>query len=194
MDEQRAIDLCLKHCDPVGFEFLVRKYRREAYAHAVALLGNPEDALDACQDAFARAFGAIARLRHLPQFYPWFYTILRHCCLNRLARRHTAERYQQAQRHDPAAGIDSATPSTLVEQAEEQRRLWRALEALSPEHREILIMKYVQEHRYDEIAQLLGIPRGTVMSRLYHARHALRRQLEQSDQPRSGFTSVTSHE
>lgn len=194
MDERRAIDLCLKHRDPIGFEFLVRKYRREAYVHAIALLGNPEDALDACQDAFARAFGAMARLRHLPQFYPWFYTILRHGCLNRLARRHTAQRYQQAQQQDAAAGIDPATPSRLMEQDEEQRRVWRALEALKPEHREILVMKYVQEHRYDEIAQILGIPRGTVMSRLYHARHALRRQLEQPDRPLPECPSPKTHE
>jgi RNA polymerase sigma-70 factor (ECF subfamily) len=52
----------------------------------------------------------------------------------------------------------------------------RALELLKPEHREILAMKYVQEHRYEEIAEILGIPRGTVMSRLYHARLALREE------------------
>jgi hypothetical protein len=54
MDEQRAIQLCLKHRDPIGFEFLVRKYRREAFVHARALLGNEQDALDACQDAFLK--------------------------------------------------------------------------------------------------------------------------------------------
>ena len=51
MDEQRAIQLCVKHRDPVGFEFLAEKYRREAFGHAFALLGNQDDALDACQDS-----------------------------------------------------------------------------------------------------------------------------------------------
>jgi RNA polymerase sigma-70 factor (ECF subfamily) len=174
MDEQHAIQLCVKHSDPVGFEFLVEKYRREAFSHAFALLGNQEDALDACQDSFAKAFAAIPSLRELPQFYPWFYCILRNRCLHLLARRQTADRYREAQRVDSAQAMDSVGPGHLLEQREEQRRVHRALESLKPEHREILVMKYVQERRYEEIAGVLGIPRGTVMSRLYYARMALR--------------------
>jgi len=174
MDEQRAIQLCVKHRDPVGFAFLVEKYRREAFSHAFALLGNQDDALDACQDSFAKAFVAIPGLRELPQFYPWFYCILRNRCLNLLARRQTSDRYREAQQHDAAQTMDAVTPGHRLEQQEEQQRVQRALASLRPEHREILLMKYVQEHRYEEIAAILGIPRGTVMSRLYHARMALR--------------------
>jgi RNA polymerase sigma-70 factor, ECF subfamily len=176
MDEQRAIQLCVKHRDPVGFEFLVQKYRREAFSHAFALLGNQEDALDACQDSFARAFAAIPRLRELSKFYPWFYCILRNRCLNLLARRQTSDRYREAEQHDAAHAMNTANPGSLLEMREEQQRVHRALESLKAEHREILIMKYVQEHRYEEIAGILGIPRGTVMSRLYHARTALREE------------------
>jgi RNA polymerase sigma-70 factor (ECF subfamily) len=174
MDEQHAIQLCVKHRDPVGFEFLVEKYRREAFSHAFALLGNQEDALDACQDSFARAFAAIPGLRELPQFYPWFYCILRNRCLNLIARRQTSDRYRETQQHDAAQALDAVTPSLQLEQREDQQRVHRALALLKPEHREILAMKYVQEHRYEEIAEIPGIPRGTVMSRLYHARMALR--------------------
>jgi len=181
MDEQRAIQLCVKHRDPVGFEFLVEKYRREAFGHAFALLGNQDDALDACQDSFAKAFVAIPGLRELPQFYPWFYCILRNRCLNLLARRQTSDRYREAQQHDAAEAMEAVTPGHLLEQREEQQRVQRALELLTPEHREILVMKYVQEHRYDEIAVILAIPRGTVMSRLYHARMALREQYSKLD-------------
>ena len=173
MDEQHAIRLCIKHRDPVGFEFLVRKYRREAFMHAQALLGNPEDALDACQDSFARAFAAIPGLRQLPRFYPWFYCILRHRCLNLLARRQTADRYREAQQQGLPA-MEPAHPGNLLEEREDQQRVRRALESLKPEHREILVLKYFQELHYEEIAVLLDIPRGTVMSRLYHARMALR--------------------
>lgn len=174
MDEQRAIQLCVKHRDPVGFEFLVQKYRREAFTHALALLGNPDDALDACQDAFVKAFAAIPRLADLPQFYPWFYCILRNRCLNLLARRQTSERYRAAEQIDAAGVVDGENPGSLLESAEDQRRVRRALESLQPEHREILLMKYMQDHCYEEIAAILGIPRGTVMSRLYYARTALR--------------------
>jgi RNA polymerase sigma factor (sigma-70 family) len=148
MDEERAIELCVKHRDPVGFEYLVQKYRREAFVHAFALLGNQEDALDACQDSFAKAFAAIARLPQLPKFYPWFYCILRNRCLNLLGRRQTSDRYQEAEQHDDARALDSQNPGTLLESREDQDRVQRALNSLKPEHREILVMKYVQEHRY----------------------------------------------
>lgn len=189
MNEQRAIQLCVKHRDPAGFEFLVEKYRREALFHAFALLGNQEDALDACQDSFARAFTAIPRLRELPQFYPWFYCILRNRCLNLLARRQTSDRYRSTEQLDPALGRNDATPRDLLERSEERQRLQRALASLKPEHREIIVLKYVQEKRYEEIAGLLGIPRGTVMSRLYHARLALREAHLQPD--RSAARSST---
>lgn len=193
MDEQQAIQLCVKHRDPVGFEFLVEKYRREAFGHAFALLGNQEDALDACQDSFARAFAAIPGLRDLPQFYPWFYCILRNRCLNQLARRQTSDRYREAQQHETTQAMDAVTPDNLLEQLEDQQRVQRALEALKPEHREILLLKYVQEHRYEEIAALLGIPRGTVMSRLYHARLALREAYLKLDRDltRSSLEKIT---
>jgi len=176
MDEQRAIQLCVKHRDPVGFEFLVEKYRREAFLHASVLLGNQEDALDACQDSFARAFAAIPRLTQLSRFYPWFYCILRHRCLNLLARRRTAERYLKSQQHEATIAVEAATPDSLLVRREEQDQVRHALQSLKPEHREILVLKYVQGYHYDEIATLLAIPRGTVMSRLYHARTALRQQ------------------
>jgi RNA polymerase sigma-70 factor, ECF subfamily len=176
VDEQRAIQLCLKHRDPIGFEFLVQQYRREAYFHAYVFLGNQQDALDACQDAFARAFAAIPRLEALTHFYPWFYRILRNRCLNLLARRQTSERFQKAEARsgDFAAAFSTDEPRVLLERKEARRDLRQALDGLRPEYREILTLKYFQDRSYDEIARLLGIPRGTVMSRLYHARSALR--------------------
>jgi RNA polymerase sigma-70 factor (ECF subfamily) len=174
MNEQRAIQLCLKHRDPIGFEFLVRKYRREAFVHARALLGNEHDALDVCQDAFVKAFAAIPQLDALSQFYPWFYCILRNRCFNLLARQQTSTRYQRSQEAASVHDTESAQPSSILEQQEDRERLQMALEALRPEHREILTMKYFQDYSYEQIAGILGIPRGTVMSRLYHARTALR--------------------
>ena len=131
--------------------------------------------MDACQASFAKAFAALPGMRELPQFYPWFYCILRNRCLNLLARRQTSDRYREAEQRDAAQATESATPGDLLEQREEQQRVQRALDSLSPAHREILVMKYYQEHRYEEIAGILGIPRGSVMSRLYHARIALRK-------------------
>jgi len=176
MDEKRAINLCLNHRDPVGFEYLVKQYRREAFQHAYALMGNPEDAADACQESFAKAFAAIPRLEQLTHFYPWFYRILRNCCLNMLSRRRTAKQYSQAQAEaaPPAFRSDQLDPSGILQQSEEQQSVWHTLETLKPEFREILTLKYIQGKTYDQISRLLRIPRGTVMSRLYHARTSFR--------------------
>ena len=184
MDESRAIELCIKHRDPIGFEFLVNKYRREALYHARSLLGNVEDAADACQESFARAFAAIPRLVTLDHFYPWFYRILRNCCLNMIRRRKTKAKYRMETRRDAkvVAGVDS--PSDILEKKEEQRQVWAALDKLRPEFREILVMKYIQDKRYEEISHILGIPRGTVMSRLYYARKAFRDVYVEADDSR----------
>ena len=173
MDESRAIRLCLHHRDPVGFEYLVKKYRREAFYHAQSFLGNREDAADACQESFSRAFKAIPNLSKLDAFYPWFYRILRNCCLNMLRRKKTARRYKQEKQLE-LPDEETSNPSVLVEAQEEQSLVWEVLNALTPTFREILVMKYIQDKRYDEISELLSIPRGTVMSRLYHARKAFR--------------------
>lgn len=176
MDETRAIQLCLKHRDPIGFEFLVEKYRREAFFHAYHLLGNRADALDACQDAFARAYVGLGRLEELTQFYPWFYRILRNRCLNLLDRRRTSERYvrSEAEVESSQRWNSPPEPAHRLDQQERQSELQAALASLQPEHREIITLKYLQDRSYAEIAGLLAIPRGTVMSRLYHARLALR--------------------
>ncbi|MCK5145417.1 RNA polymerase sigma factor [bacterium] len=172
MDEAVAIRLCITHRDPVGFEFLVNKYRREALFHARSLLGNAEDAADACQECFTRAFIAMPRLDKMDAFYPWFYRILRNYCLNVLSRRKTATKYRVETQRAGGVNVDTATPLFLLEKTEEQKLVWETLEQLPPDSREILVMKYIQGLKYEEISQMLAIPRGTVMSRLYYARKA----------------------
>jgi RNA polymerase sigma-70 factor (ECF subfamily) len=175
MNEARAIDLCLRHRDPAGFEFLVRQYRREAFVHAIALLGSAPDAEDACQECFLKAYRALPVLPALDRFYPWFYRILRNHCLNVLERRRTRS-------CNADAALDRCAPEPLPRPAEgllakEDRQAVRAaLARLAPEDREVLTLKYLDDLPYAEIALRLGIPRGTVMSRLYHARWAFRHE------------------
>lgn len=175
MTEEKAIRLCLKHRDPSGFEFLVRQFRREAFYHAYALLRNEADAADACQESFTCAFAALPKLRQLDKFYPWFYRILKNRCLNMLARKKTRDTYVAQQRQlSPTEGGAPPSPSSALEAKEEGTRIHALLDSLQQDHREILTLKYIHGFRYDEIVATLGIPRGTVMSRLYAARKAFR--------------------
>lgn len=173
MNDARAIRLCLKYRDPSGFDYLVKKYRREAYGHALALLGNADDAAEACQESFTSAFGSLPRLDELTDFYPWFYRILRNRCLNMLSRRKTARDYASA-----AVGIlgdalsAENSPEEALSSSQERAAVWRTLARLKTEHREILALKYLKGYDYNTLSAVLRIPRGTVMSRLYHARKA----------------------
>lgn len=167
MDEKTAIRLCLDQRDVRGFEFLFEKFSREAYVHAIALLGNREEAADACQDAFGKAFVAIRHLASLDAFYPWFYRILRNHCLNRIAGRQTAAQYEDRLAAETATTRPVEKPDFLLEAREEQAQVWDALRRIKAEFREILVIKYIEGLNYDGIAQRLQIPRGTVMSRLY---------------------------
>lgn len=172
MDEKRAITLCLKNHDPDGFTFLFKKYRREAFFHAIGFLGNSAEAADACQESFSKAFTAIVKLQHLEEFYPWFYTILRNCCLNMISRKKTTILFEPELISLSEKSASVPGPDEHLDSFDKKRLITEALSRLKAEFREILLLKYVSELDYQQIGSQLSIPRGTVMSRLYHARKA----------------------
>ncbi|MEN8223005.1 MAG: RNA polymerase sigma factor [Acidobacteriota bacterium] len=173
MDERKAIRLCITHRDPAGFEFLVKTFRMEALYHAVSFLGNYEDAADACQDSFYRAFLAIPSLKKLDRFYPWFYVILKNNCLNRIRKQaHHVKKREEI--YNSVIPPSFSGPEKILEQKEESGEIRDIISGLKSEHREILMMKYAMKKNYEDIAVTLGIPRGTVMSRLYYARRSFK--------------------
>ncbi len=172
MNESKAIRLCIVHKDPAGFEFLVKKFKREALYHAVSFTGNYEDAADICQESFYKAFIAIPKLKKLDRFYPWFYVILKNNCLNFIQHKNRFDRNSD-EFHKNSVSTSSG-PETFFEKREENENIWRIIRELKSEHREILILKYAMKKNYKDISESLSIPRGTVMSRLYSARRSFR--------------------
>jgi RNA polymerase sigma-70 factor, ECF subfamily len=168
MDDVNAITR-FRAGDKEAFRHLVERYQSQAVGQAVSILGNRENALDAVQEAFIDAFKALGRFDLTRRFYPWFYVMLRNRCFKHAA---------MAKRID-AASIDEmhilAPQSGLA--YDESLSLEAALRALSPEDRELITLKHLDGLSYDELAERLGIPKGTVMSRLYYARKQLRRKL-----------------
>jgi RNA polymerase sigma-70 factor (ECF subfamily) len=160
-----------------AFEPLVMRYQGEALAVAEALLLDPDEAADAVQDAFVRAYHGLGRLAEGSGFGPWFRTILRNRCLDRL--RSTAHRGRETITDDIVRDHAWVDPvgSELIEREQLATSVHRALRMLSRSHREILVLKEMDGLGYAEIAATLGIPEGTVASRVYHARAALRRVL-----------------
>jgi len=155
---------------------------RRAYYAALRLVGNHEDAEDMSQEAFARAYGHLGDFDLDRPFYPWFYRILRNLCINHL-RRKTRGGFRVSIDGDdetPALQIPSLDPdpSVLAERNDTVDRMWREIGSLSPEHREILLLREIEDLPYRDIAETLDIPIGTVMSRLHAARAELRRRME----------------
>lgn len=176
LPDERGLILRCQHGEREAFEPLVTKYMRLAASFALAWTGNHEDALDLSQEAFARAFRAIRRFDTSRPFYPWFHTILRNLCLNylsRAARLHEVPLRDDIERAGPDPG-----PLAYVERQETRQRVWDGIRKLQATDREILILREFQGLTYAEIAEVLEIPRGTVMSRLHTARQRLRARLE----------------
>jgi RNA polymerase sigma-70 factor (ECF subfamily) len=167
MDDAAAIEKVQKG-EREAFRFLVESYQAQAVAHAAAILGNREDAQDAAQEAFIDAFRALKRFDKERRFYPWFYVLLRNRCYKMTAKRRETQNLEELEIIAPQANLPR----------EEQIALDNALLALSGEEREIIALKYLDGLSYDEISERLQIPRGTVMSRLFHARKALQAKLE----------------
>jgi RNA polymerase sigma-70 factor (ECF subfamily) len=173
--EQALIRRC-QEGDREAFAPLVQRYRTRATSFALAWTGNNEDALDLSQEAFARAFRAIRRFDLARPFYPWLHRILRNLCLNHLSR---AFRLREVPLIDGVEHADAAAaPDRALEREEACRQVWEAIRRLGPRDREILILREFQGLTYAEIAVVLAIPRGTVMSRLHQARSRLRGELE----------------
>lgn len=159
-----------------AFAVIVKATMRRAYAVALGFLGNAEDARDVSQEAYCAAHAARKRFDAERPFFPWFYRILRNRSLNVLesrARRPEVSLDVVVERSDPGSG-----PERSHERRETASLVWKALFAIAPEHREIIVLRTFQELSYREIARTLDIPEGTVMSRLYYARLALRGALE----------------
>jgi RNA polymerase sigma-70 factor, ECF subfamily len=168
MNDAVAIKRC-KAGERDAFRYLVERYQSEALGHARAILADREDALDAVQEAFLDAYQALGRFEVSRQFYPWFYTILRNRCFKML----------RGHRKNVEVSLEDALILAPSSEAppEDRLALERALVGLSPDERELVTLKHLDGLSYDELAERLEVPRGTVMSRLFYARKRLREKL-----------------
>ena len=166
MDDAAAIRSC-RSGDANAFRYLVERYQKQAMAHAVAILGNRTDAEDALQEAFLDAYRALDRFDEGRSFYSWFYTILRYRCWKLVGSRNRQDTAAEDVEILAASGVN--LDQTLA--------LGEALARLQVESREILTLRHLDGLSYEELSVRLGIPIGTVMSRLFYARKQLQATL-----------------
>jgi RNA polymerase sigma-70 factor, ECF subfamily len=166
--------------DTESFRILVLQLMKPAYFHALALTGNHDDAVDVSQEAFIKAWKAMSTFDLSRSFYPWYYTILKRLSLNVLRSR--SRRREDAMSDlpgwlEPRAGD---TPESRMEEKEITQQVKRVLLSMDVDDREILVLRDLEGYSYREIAHVLGIPTGTVMSRLYTARNRFRIRMKEA--------------
>ena len=159
-------------------EELARRYREPAYLLGLQLTGNREDALDVAQDALLRFFSTLDRFQAERPVRPYLLRIVRNRAMD-LWRRRRIRRAESLDAGELPRQIadDRPGPEETSRRAELRLRVWRAVAQLAPAKREILVLRDYHDLAYAEIAKVLGIPIGTVMSRLHAARKALRELL-----------------
>ncbi len=168
--------------DVAAFEPLVEKYRQRVYRLAYNVLRNQEDALDVAQDAFIKAYKALPSFRGQSAFYTWLFRIVMNVAHDKARQRGAAGRAfgtervteEEWERTMPDPGED---PGAAAARAEQRARITQALETLPEHHRAIIMLSDLEGLSYREIADVLNIPMGTVMSRLHNARKRLRSAL-----------------
>ena len=178
IDERALIQRCLAG-DTAAFEPLVEKYRQRVWRLAYQVLHDREEAWDVAQEAFVRAVHSLSSFRGQSAFYTWLFRITvnvatdRHRQRGAQARAFGPERVTEEEwarsMPDPGRG-----PDQEATRAEQRERIRRALDALPPKARAIIMLSDVEGLSYREIAEVLNCPIGTVMSRLHNARKRLK--------------------
>ena len=167
--------------DPAAFNELVTRYRQRAFAMIYQMVRNEEDAWDLAQDGLLKAWRNIRLFRGQSQFFTWLYRILMNVTIDWLRRKQV----QGATEFDDTIGLDNIEPASVttprgdlapaarLADQEIRARIDAAIARLTPEHREVIILRELDGLDYQEIADRAGITPGTVMSRLFYARKKL---------------------
>jgi len=176
--------------DHEAFRVLVEAHQGRLFRLAARVLRDEDLARDAVQEAFLKAYVSLRRFEGRSSLYTWLYRLTLNVCLD-MRRRSKSDRtveWPEVQLADgtfkgepiPASGTEppAAGPDAELERSEIRQRVGQAIEELPPEARETLILREVDGLSYTEIAETLGIPKGTVMSRLHYARKRVRKLLQ----------------
>jgi RNA polymerase sigma-70 factor (ECF subfamily) len=155
-----------------AFSTLVSRYERAVYHLAFRTLRETEDAKDAAQEAWIKAYRALSSFRPGAKFATWIFTICYRVCCDRLAKRKRFTGEEPTDYADPSAG-----PEKMYEAAEQSARLRAAIENLPEKYRVVITLFHLQGKQYEEIAAVLEMPLGTVKTHLFRAKDLLRAAL-----------------
>ena len=179
MDQERAwIEQALQG-DRKAFGQLVRAYERPVYNLTYRMLGDPAEAEDAAQETFLRAYAKLATYQPGRKFVNWVLSIASHHCIDRLRRR---QRAPQLSLDGPSPPVwlasDAPQPDQVVSKKEQRERVHRVLDALPPDYRAAVVLRYWSDLSYREIAETMDTTESAIKSRLHRARQMMAESLQ----------------
>lgn len=186
-EEDRVLIAKAQQGDTAAFRQLVERHQRRAFAIALALVRDENDARELVQDAFLRVYKGINSFQGGSSFFTWLYRIITNLSIDLIRKpgrqladideaRFETDESQEAE-FPLISRVDGADPVDVVRRREIASRLQAALDALPPYHRGVIVMREIEGLSYEEMAQAMGVSKGTIMSRLFHARQKLQKAL-----------------
>ncbi len=180
MNDEELIDKTLAG-DSSAFGVLARKYQDRVYNLALPIVGNVDDAMDVTQETFLQALSHLDSFRRSSRFYTWLYRIAYNCAVGSLRRRRrTVSVDYVIDEYGETFESNVEAPDARASLSDDAKLLKVALDKLPLEYRTPLILREIEGANYEQIAETLNIPVGTVRSRLHRARASLREALERA--------------
>jgi len=163
-----------------GFEELVRRYQRPIAAYVYRMVGDYDAALDLTQEVFIKVYASLSRYRPEFKFSTWIYKIAHNAAIDHL-RRHATREAVASSETGPETAVESRrlSPEQESERTERCSEIEIVVQMLPAPYRELILLRHSQDLSYEEIAEVTGLPLGTVKNRLFRAREAMREHLMQ---------------
>jgi RNA polymerase sigma-70 factor (ECF subfamily) len=184
-EEDRGYIVLAQKGDKAAFRCLVERHQRRAFAIAMGLVRDENDARELVQEAFLRVYRGLGAFQGGSSFFTWLYRIVTNLAIDLMRKPGRKDAELQDNQSNPeeepefplVSRIDGADPLDVMRRQEIAGRIQEALDALPPYHRGVILMREVEGLSYEEMAQAMGVSKGTIMSRLFHARQKLQRAL-----------------
>jgi RNA polymerase sigma-70 factor (ECF subfamily) len=173
---QELLAIRAKRGDHEAFAEIVRTFERPMFYYVRRLVENDEDAWDVLQQTWVKAFRGLSSLRETKRFRIWLYAIA-----HRTVMSHYRAAYRSQAVLDEAFGPEAPAEADAAPNPEDAERVHLALGQLDPDFRAVLTLRFLEQLSVEETAEIMGVPSGTVKSRLFHAKKALKKILSRED-------------
>lgn len=182
LEDQRLIKLA-REGDQKAFETLLKKYRNLVYHVMIKMVRNPQEAEDLSQEAFIKAFNALASFNEEFAFSTWLMKIATNNCIDYLRKKKLRTysideplQYKEEQVQIELPDHDPTPERTLLNQ-ERSKLINDAIQSLPPRYRHVIVLRHQEEKSYEDIAEILKLPLGTVKARIFRAREMLNKKI-----------------